>query len=118
MGNEKSARVEVRSIGPDANPYLTFFVLIKAGMEKSADSDDSGKRQRVKFLPSNINVAIGSFRRSAFMARAIGEVNKKKYVDLKQEAANRSPSELGTKVKTSEIRFHHEVTNQVLWNEF
>jgi glutamine synthetase len=41
-----------------------------------------------------------------------------RYADLKQAAANRSPRELGTFVKGSEVQFHHEVYNQSLWNLF
>jgi hypothetical protein len=40
-----------------------------------------------------------------------------RYADLKQAAANRSPRELGTIVKGSEVQFHHEVYNQSLWNQ-
>jgi len=48
----------------------------------------------------------------------MGEHNKAKYSDLKWAVANRSARELGTRIKGSEIRFHHEVTNQHLWNQF
>ena len=41
-----------------------------------------------------------------------------RYADLKQAAANRSPRELGTIVKASEVQFHHAVYNQSLWNLF
>jgi glutamine synthetase len=41
-----------------------------------------------------------------------------RYADLKQAAANRSPRELGTIVKGSEVQFHHAVYNQSLWNLF
>lgn len=118
IGNEKTARIEVRSISPDANPYLTFYALIKAGLEGTKDETDIEKRERVRFLPSNIHVAINTFRRSKFIDKIMGESNKRKYVDLKQVAANRSPIELGGKVKLGEVMFHHEVTNQVLWNDF
>jgi glutamine synthetase len=33
-------------------------------------------------------------------------------------SANRCPRLLGTKIKTAEIQFHHEVQNQFLWNDF
>lgn len=33
IGNEKSARVEVRSIAPDANPYLAIYTLLRTGLE-------------------------------------------------------------------------------------
>ena len=32
-GNERSARIEVRSVAPDANPYLLLYSLIRAGLE-------------------------------------------------------------------------------------
>ena len=31
---------------------------------------------------------------------------------------DRCPKALGSMVKTSEIQFHHEVTNQYLWSQF
>src|SRR5207248_7103564 len=33
FGNERSARVEVRSIAPDANPYLALFTLLRTGLD-------------------------------------------------------------------------------------
>jgi glutamine synthetase len=48
----------------------------------------------------------------------IGEENKEKFVDRKMASADRCPRELGTLVKTSEVLFHHEVTNQFLWGKF
>ena len=36
----------------------------------------------------------------------------------KQAVADRSPKELGVKIKKSEIIFHHEITNQLLWGQF
>src|SRR6201982_1854720 len=33
MGHERSMRVEVRSVAPDANPYLVMFSIFKAGLE-------------------------------------------------------------------------------------
>ena len=47
-----------------------------------------------------------------FLGEALGQENKEKYLDRKLAFAERSPKELGTLVKTSEILFHHEVTNQ------
>src|SRR5690606_1796440 len=32
LGNARSARVEVRSVAPDANPYLVMSTLIKTGL--------------------------------------------------------------------------------------
>ena len=33
LGNEKSARIELRPVSPDANPYLVFFALLESGLE-------------------------------------------------------------------------------------
>ena len=32
IGNEKSMRVEVRSVGPDANPYMVMLAVFKTGL--------------------------------------------------------------------------------------
>ena len=33
IGNEKSARIEVRSVAPDANPYMVMYSIFKTGLE-------------------------------------------------------------------------------------
>ena len=118
LHNEKSARIEVRSVGPDANPYLLMYSLIKTGLEGEIKKDDKDKRPRARFLPGDINTAINYFRQSNLIEKIMGEEMKKKFIDLKQKAADRSPADLGTKVKNSEVIYHHEVHNQMLWNDF
>jgi len=118
LHNEKSARIEVRSVGPDANPYLLMYSLIKTGLEGEIKKDDKGKRPRARFLPGDINTAINYFRQSDLIEKIMGEEMKKKFIDLKQKAADRAPADLGTKVKNSEVIYHHEVHNQMLWNDF
>ena len=118
MGNEKTARIEFRSVAPDSNPYLALYVLIRTGLEGQMLERDKSKRERMRMLPYNINDAIKFFKSSDFIAKILGENNKQKFVSYKQAAADRSPKELGNTIKTSEIIFHHEVTNQVLWNRF
>ncbi|KKP71721.1 MAG: Glutamine synthetase [Candidatus Roizmanbacteria bacterium GW2011_GWA2_35_19] len=116
--NEKSARIEVRSVGPDANPYLMMLTLIKCGLEGQAEKKDRNKRPRVRYLPGDIQTAISSFKQSNIMTKIFGESFKKKYLDLKQNAADRSPQSLGIKVKNGEVLYHHEVYNQMIWNDF
>lgn len=116
--NQRSARIEVRSVAPDANPYLVMYALIKTGLEGSIEKEDKNKRQRIKYLPGNIYTAIQQFRQSEVVTRLFGNQLKKKFVELKQSVANRSPTELGEKVKNSEVLYHHEVYNQMLWNDF
>ncbi|RME41042.1 MAG: glutamine synthetase [Planctomycetota bacterium] len=119
LGNERTARIEFRSASPDANPYLLFYVLLRTGLEGPApDPADSEKRSRTRFLPGNIYDAIRQFKSSKFVVDILGEETHGKYVELKQAAADRCPKELGTQVKPGEVMFHHEVTNQFLWNQF
>ncbi|MFA6532808.1 MAG: glutamine synthetase family protein [Patescibacteria group bacterium] len=118
LHNEKSARIEVRSVGTDANPYLLIYSLIKTGLEGKTEEIDKEKRPRARFLPGDINTAINHFRQSDFVTLILGEEMKKKFIDLKQKTADRSPSDLGTRVKNSEVIYHHEVHNQMLWNDF
>jgi glutamine synthetase len=118
LHNEKSARIEVRSVGPDANPYLLMYALIKTGLEGEIEKADKDKRPRARFLPGDINTAINYFRQSDLVEKIMGEEMKKKFIDLKQKTADRSPADLGIKVKNSEVIYHHEVHNQMLWNDF
>ncbi|NOK31628.1 glutamine synthetase [Corallococcus exercitus] len=119
FGNERSARVECRSVAPDANPYMVLFTLLKTGLEGPQPQEDAEtKRSRTRFLPDNIYDAVRFFKGSQFIAQTLGEQVQGKYAELKIASADRCPKQLGTRVKESEIQFHHEVTNQYLWNLF
>lgn len=118
VANEKSARIEVRSVAPDSNPYLVLYTLIKTGMEGKKLALTKNKRQRLRYLPGTIQDALKLFKASDFIEKILGIGNKTKYASFKEAVADRSPKELGTLIKDSEILYHHEVTNQVLWNTF
>ncbi len=120
LGNEKSSRIEVRTVAPDANPYLAFYSLLRTGFDgkvlKSLNADS--RRTRTKYLPGNIWDAISKFKSSTFMEEVLGADVKRKFLERKIEAAERSPKALGNQVKQGEIIYHHEVTNQHIWGEF
>jgi glutamine synthetase len=116
IGNERTARVEVRSIAPDANPYMAIYALLKTGLEGPGGGE--GKAERTRYLPDNIFDAIRQFKASRFAQELLGADVHEKYAELKLAAAERCPKALGTRVKRSEIQFHHEVTNQYLWGLF
>jgi glutamine synthetase len=118
LGNERSARVEVRSIAPDSNPYLAIYTLLKTGIEGPQADEDTDKRPRTRFLPDNIYDAIRLFKASRFMQEVMGEEVHSKFAELKLMQAERCPKALGTLIKPAEVQFHHEVTNQYLWNQF
>ena len=118
VGNERSTRIEIRSVAPDSNPYLALFTILKTGLEGEPLIKDKEKRDRMRTLPDNINDAIKLFKASDFVGKILDKTNQEKYAGYKQMAADRSPKALGSLIKASEIVYHHEVTNQVLWNKF
>ncbi len=117
FGNERTTRIEIRSVSPDANPYLLLYTILRTGLEDKPPKN-SDKRQRLRLLPGNINDAIRLFRASDFTSSVMGPSSKEKYLGYKQATAHRNPRELGTTTKAAEILYHHEVTNQHLWNQF
>jgi glutamine synthetase len=117
IGNHRSMRTEVRAVAPDANPYLSLYGIFKTGVDGEIAKVD-GLREGGRYLPDNIQQAIEDFKDSAWIAKILGADVQGRYADLKQAAANRSPRELGTIVKGSEVQFHHAVYNQSLWNLF
>ena len=118
LGNERSARIEVRSIAPDANPYMAIYALLRTGIEGPQSEEDGDKRPRTRFLPDNVYDAIRLFKASKFSSDLLGDEVQSKFAELKMAAAERSPKALGSRVKRAEIIFHHEVTNQFLWSQF
>jgi glutamine synthetase len=117
IGNSKSMRVEVRSVAPDANPYLVMLSVFKTGIEGDTASLEN-LRQAERYLPDNIYTAIEDFRKAEWTTKMLGEDVKGRYADLKQASADRCARLLGTVVKGPEVQFHHEVYNQYLWNQF
>lgn len=117
IGNEKSMRVEVRSVAPDANPYLVLHSIFKSGLDGDT-AKIKNLRQAQRYLPDNIYTAIENFRNATWTTKLLGEDVKARYADLKQASADRCPRLLGTFVKAQEVQFHHEVYNQFLWNQF
>ncbi len=118
FGNERSTRVEVRSVAPDANPYMAIHTLLKTGMEGPRGKSDEGRRERTRFLQSNIQDAIRVFKASSYTKELLGEFVVERFAELKQAQADRCPRALGNLVKAAEVQFHHEVTNQYLWSQF
>jgi glutamine synthetase len=115
LANSKSARIEVRSVAPDCNPYMTIYALFKTAVDGTLPT---GKLNPNRTLPDNIYDAITPFQKSAYIRSILGAEVQGKYAELKLEAAHRSPRQLGSKIKVSEIQYHHEVYNQLLWADF
>lgn len=123
-GSPAAARIEVRTVAPDANPYLAILAILKAGFSGKTENRigvgkvGSKKELYREKLPSNIYTAIECFKESEMMKKALGNETHAKYIRWKEEAADRCPRKLGTSIKAGEVIHHHEVTNQQLWSTF
>jgi glutamine synthetase len=120
LAGRAGKRIEVRSVGPDANPYMLIYALLRTGLEGPEPDPNAPKPKliRKRLLPGNIYDAMGNYRRSTWVKEVLGDEPHAKYHDLKRECAHRCPRELGERIKRAEIMFHHEVTNQMLWSMF
>ena len=116
IGNERSSRVEVRSVSPDANPYLVMLSVFQTGLDGIKSGENI--RQAERYLPDNIYDALDNFRSAEWTTKLLGADVKGRYADLKQASADRCARLLGTFVKGPEVQYHHEVYNQYLWNQF
>jgi glutamine synthetase len=90
------------------------YALLKAGL----DNNSAAAGHENGFLPASIYEAATAFGQSDFIKKILGRENAEKYLGYKLAVADRSPRDLGTVIKASEILYHHEVTNQSLWNRF
>jgi len=117
IGNERSMRVEFRSVAPDANPYLVMYSLFRTGLEGDT-AKIKNLRQAERYLPDNIYTALENFEKADWMTKLLGGDVKARYAELKRASADRCARNLGTFVKAAEVQYHHEVYNQFLWNLF
>ena len=120
LAGRAGQRIEVRSVAPDANPYMVIYTLLRTGLEGPAPDPKTPKPKRIRkrLLPGNIYDAMNAFRRSTWVKEALGAASHAKYHELKEMSAHRCPREMGNRIKRSEIMYHHEVTNQMIWNQF
>jgi glutamine synthetase len=117
IGNHRSARVEVRAVAPDANPYMVLYSIFKTGIDGDIAQIEN-LRNAPRYLPDNIYDAMEMFKKAEWTTKLFGEDVKERYLDLKKGAADRCPRVLGTVVKAPEVQYHHEVYTQYLWNQF
>ena len=118
IGSPRSARIEVRSVAPDANPYMVAYTVFEVGQTGKELKVNEKKRPRARFLAGTISEALRQFKSSELMNKILGNETKEKFAYFKQQAAERSPEALGTRIKNGEVLYHHEVTNQAIWNTF
>ena len=104
IGNERSSRVEVRSVAPDANPYMVMLSVFKTGIDGDDRQDQESACRRA--LPARQHL-----RRARPISecgvdhQAAGRRCEGTYADLKQASADRCPRLLGTFVKAPEVQY-------------
>src|SRR5215470_971247 len=86
IGNEKSMRVEVRSVAPDANAYMVMYSIFRTGLEGET-AKIKNLRQAERYLPDNIYDAIDNFRKAEWTTALFGGDVKQRYIELKQASA-------------------------------
>ncbi len=87
-GKEQATRVEMRNPDPAANPYLTFAVMLAAGLKgieegmelppEATDniyewSDEEREKAGIRSLPGDIEGAILAFESSDLMRETLGD---------------------------------------------
>src|SRR5476649_2587453 len=70
LGNERSIRVEVRAVAPDANPYMVMYSIFKTGIEGET-SKIANLRQAERYLPDNIYTALENFRKASWTTKLL-----------------------------------------------
>ena len=99
-GGERATRMELRCPDPACNPYLTFAVLLQAGlegiekgyelpepMEKNLYHLSAEERRRfgVEQLPESLGEAIEITAESELVLRTLGEHMFNRYVEIKRQ---------------------------------
>ncbi len=99
LAKDRSAKVELRSPDPSANPYLTLALTIAAGLEGikekllpptpidgdiAAMSDAQRKKARVESLPIDLKDAIGAMKKDPLIRSVLGDHVFDKYVESKE----------------------------------
>jgi len=99
VGRENAVRAELRSPDPTANPYLTFAIMLAAGLdgikkglkppksiaENIYDLDEKkAKRLRISILPKSLEDAIENLEKSELVKKTLGDHTFKKFIEMKK----------------------------------
>lgn len=98
-GREKATRIEFRSPDPACNPYLTFSVMLAAGLEGIINkyevpepveenvyemSEEERKRRGISTLPGSLQEAIALAEKSPLVRKALGDHVFEKFIENKK----------------------------------
>jgi len=97
---DKATRLEIRCPDPSSSPYLTFAVLLKAGLEgikqkmkppKSVEenvfefNDEDLTKHSVGKLPGSLGEALGEIEHGSIVKKTFGEYTWRRYLEAKHE---------------------------------
>src|SRR4030088_2878195 len=80
-GSEKATRMELRCPDPACNPYLTFAVLLQAGLRGTQEGGARG----AEHPPESLGEAIEITAESELVLRTLGEHMFNRYVEIKRQ---------------------------------
>ncbi|HDZ86083.1 MAG TPA: glutamine synthetase, partial [Actinobacteria bacterium] len=99
-GKEKATRVELRCPDPACNPYLSFAVMLAAGLEgiekkykalKPTEqnlydlTNDEREKQGIISLPESLGEAIKETKKSDLVKKALGDHVFKRFIEVKEK---------------------------------
>ncbi|MFH1459392.1 MAG: glutamine synthetase family protein [Candidatus Omnitrophota bacterium] len=99
-GQEKATRCEFRACDPACNPYLTFAVMLQAGLEgiekklkvpKPMEtnlyhlSDEERKKKGIETLPDSLGHAIAITEESQLVKKVLGEHIFSRFITIKKK---------------------------------
>ena len=99
-GKEKAVRAEFRSPDPACNPYLTFAVMLAAGLEGIEKNyklpepveknlyhltDEERKALGIESLPDSLGHAISLTEKSELVKKTLGDHIFKRFIELKKK---------------------------------
>lgn len=102
-GQEKATRCEFRSPDPACNPYLTFAVMLQAGLEGIEQgyqledpmelnlyelTDEERAKMGVQTLPESLGEAISIAEKSELLKKALGDHVFSRFIELKKKEWN------------------------------
>ena len=88
VGKDKATRIELRSPDPSANPYLTFALILAAGLKGIENNyklpdpveenifhmdDDTKNHRKIDTLPDSLENAINEFEKSDLARETLGD---------------------------------------------
>lgn len=99
-GKEKAVRIEFRPPDPACSPYLTFAVMLQAGLDGIENdyelpepldknlydlSEQERRKLGIESLPGSLDEAISLTEKSEFVRRALGDHIFTRFIELKKK---------------------------------